>query len=46
METAANTVQMLGALRAARQCTKCHQVERGELLGAFSYNLVRESPAP
>lgn len=29
--------RMLGALRAARQCLSCHDVERGDLLGAFSY---------
>jgi hypothetical protein len=29
--------RMLGAVRAARQCLSCHDVERGDLLGAFSY---------
>jgi hypothetical protein len=29
--------RMLGSLRAAKQCLDCHSVERGELLGAFSY---------
>jgi hypothetical protein len=33
-------VQMLGSLRAARQCLDCHNVQRGELLGAFSYRLT------
>lgn len=28
---------MLGSLRAAKQCLQCHNVERGVLLGAFSY---------
>lgn len=32
--------QMLGSLRAARQCLDCHNVQRGELLGAFSYRLT------
>jgi hypothetical protein len=32
-----NKYRMLGSLRAATQCTNCHNVERGELLGAFSY---------
>jgi hypothetical protein len=34
---------MLGSLRAAKQCLECHSVERGELLGAFSYLLRRET---
>lgn len=33
-------VQMLGSLRAAKQCLECHNVQRGELLGAFSYRLT------
>jgi len=37
-------VLMLGAVRAAKQCLKCHSVERGELLGAFSYELVSRLP--
>ena len=32
--------QMLGSLRAAKQCLDCHNVQRGELLGAFSYWLT------
>jgi hypothetical protein len=32
-------MRMLGSLRAARQCLRCHQVQRGELLGAFSYQM-------
>ena len=35
--------RMLGSLRAAKQCLDCHSVQRGELLGAFSYSLRRES---
>jgi len=31
--------RMLGSLRAAKQCLECHNVSRGELLGAFSYDL-------
>jgi hypothetical protein len=41
-------IRMLGSLRAAKQCMNCHSVERGELLGAFSYvirpNSVGEAP--
>lgn len=35
-------VRMVGAIRAAEQCLKCHEVARGTLIGAFSYDLVRE----
>jgi hypothetical protein len=38
-------IRMLGAVRAARQCLDCHQVERGTMLGAFSYVLHREARA-
>ncbi len=34
----------LGALRAREQCTKCHDVERGALLGAFSYEFLGNEP--
>jgi hypothetical protein len=34
--------RVLGAIRAVKQCLPCHHAERGELLGAFSYRLVRE----
>ena len=30
-------LRMVGAIRAAKQCTGCHDCQRGELLGAFSY---------
>lgn len=33
-------IRVLGSLRAARICTDCHSVGHGELLGAFSYELV------
>jgi hypothetical protein len=36
-------VRMLGSIRAVKQCVRCHEVERGVLLGAFSYRLVREA---
>ncbi len=41
LDIRANRIRMLGALRASKQCLQCHQVNRGELLGAFSYELVR-----
>jgi hypothetical protein len=34
-----DAVRMFGSLRAASQCLDCHSVQRGELLGAFSYVL-------
>jgi hypothetical protein len=37
-----NRMRLLGSLRAVKQCVRCHDVERGELLGAFSYRLARE----
>ncbi len=37
-------IRMLGSLRAADVCLKCHEVKRGDLLGAFSYRLL-PSPA-
>lgn len=39
----AGRLRMLGAIRAAEQCTSCHDCERGELLGAFSYVLDKSS---
>jgi hypothetical protein len=37
-------VRMLGAIRAVKQCLACHTAKRGDLLGAFSYQLVSEEP--
>jgi len=39
-------VRMLGSIRAIKQCTECHHVRRGELLGAFSYELRAKKPTP
>jgi hypothetical protein len=39
VESASSTTRMLGSLRAGQQCLECHAVQRGELLGAFSYVL-------
>jgi hypothetical protein len=41
-EATANRIRMLGAIRATKQCLKCHDAQRGDLLGAFSYELQRE----
>jgi hypothetical protein len=36
-----NSIQMMGAVRAQKNCLDCHNVHRGALLGAFSYVLKR-----
>src|SRR5262249_12600424 len=45
-ETTTNRISMLGAIRALKACLACHQVERGDRLGAFSYTLLREPTRP
>jgi hypothetical protein len=35
--------RVLGSIRSARQCLSCHGGQRGDLLGAFSYTLVRRN---
>jgi hypothetical protein len=40
-ETPDGSVRMLGALRALKQCINCHGCARGDLLGAFSYELSK-----
>lgn len=42
---AGERLRLLGSLRAGKQCQACHNVSRGELLGAFSYTLRQEKPA-
>lgn len=39
-------VEMLGSLRASNTCLECHNVQRGELLGAFSYQLTLSDNKP
>ncbi len=34
-----HTLRVLGAIRARQECLKCHKVEVGTLLGAFTYTL-------
>lgn len=41
IESHMNRIQMLGAIRATKSCVACHIVSEGRLLGAFSYDLVR-----
>ena len=42
-----NVIRMLGAIRANQSCLQCHDVQRGDLLGAFTYEfrLVTEAPS-
>jgi hypothetical protein len=35
-------MRMLGSLRAGQQCLRCHRVQRSDLLGAFSYQMLAE----
>ena len=44
VQEALRQMRMLGSIRAAYQCLRCHDVRRGELLGAFSYRLSPEEP--
>lgn len=39
-------LQLLGAIRAKDQCLKCHEVQRGDLLGAFTYWIEEERKTP
>jgi hypothetical protein len=43
-EATMNRIQMMGSLRAGKQCLDCHQVQRGDLLGSFSYEMLRDPP--
>jgi hypothetical protein len=41
---ATDRIRMVGSVRAAKDCLDCHSVDRGHLLGAFTYELVPEQP--
>lgn len=41
LDAVTNQVRMVGAIRMAAACMKCHEGGRGDVLGAFSYELVR-----
>jgi hypothetical protein len=41
-EAGADRIHLFGSLRAGQQCLDCHEVQRGTLLGAFSYDLRRQ----
>lgn len=40
-----NALRVIGALRSVKECQKCHGGQVGDLLGAFSYTLVKEKRA-
>ena len=44
VENGTYLIRMLGAVRAGKDCLQCHSVQRGELLGAFSYEIVPQEP--
>lgn len=46
VQISVNRIRMLGSLRAGKDCLECHSVQRGDLLGAFSYDLFRVRPIP
>jgi hypothetical protein len=41
-ETSGDRIRMVGSLRAGKHCLECHEVKRGDLLGAFSWELQRQ----
>lgn len=41
-ESDSDEIRLLGSIRAVKDCTSCHLVKRGDLLGAFSYTLRRQ----
>jgi hypothetical protein len=42
-----DVIHMLGAIRAGGECLRCHtSSKKGDLLGAFSYKIRRETPKP
>jgi len=45
-QAAGTQMRLFGSIRAGAKCLKCHEVPRGELLGAFSYELKPSSKDP
>ena len=45
VQETAKQMRMLGSIRATKQCLRCHQGERGALLGAFSYRMAAKEKA-
>jgi hypothetical protein len=46
VESTMDRIHVFGSIRAIKQCLACHEGQRGDLLGAFSYRLIREPKAP
>src|SRR5262249_23112414 len=51
IDDSVDRIRMVGSLRAGKSCLDCHSVRRGNLLGAFTYELVpakgaRRKPTP
>ena len=44
VEARTNRIVMVGSIRAEQRCTERHKVQRGEVLGAFTYELLRRKP--
>ena len=42
-EASGDRIRMLGSLRAGKQCLECHEAKRGDLLGALSWELQRQT---
>ena len=40
VDEAPERIRMVGSLRAGKDCLECHSVQRGELIGALSYEIV------
>jgi hypothetical protein len=45
-ESDGGRVRLVGSVRAVKQCLACHDVSRGDLLGAFTYQLRKAGSAP
>jgi hypothetical protein len=43
-EATTNRIHMMGSLRAGKQCLECHHGQYGQLLGSFSYDILRDPP--
>ena len=41
--TESDGLRMIGAVRSTSQCVVCHDCQRGDLLGAFTYTLKRDA---
>jgi hypothetical protein len=41
LESTSNSTRIVGSIRAMTSCLECHDVQKDDLLGAFSYTLER-----